>query len=488
MATPRWKGEIGIGPRLTGAFLLVALLTLAAGVIGLLGLRQAFAASATLRQSTEMIMAVQEIRVAIGPVPGPASDFLLTGDPTAPERYAAAIARVRARLAAYAAAHQLHQHSAAHAVSAHELIGATTAEVDKMAALGETIFTANDRQSSQELLSEIERRAAATTGRLDELVRNAEEDIQAATLAHAAAERNALVGLTASAALAVVLAVGLAVYSTYQITTPLAQLARAADRIAAGDLSSAVGVRAVGEIKQLADAFERMRRMLLHERDQVRLLAVLEERDRIGREMHDGLAQVLGYVNTKAQAVREFLRAGQPDMAGRNLEELVGAAREAYTDAREAIAGLRMEDASRRGLTEMLTEYVERFQRQSGVAVELALGASWDDECISSTVRVQLLRVVQEALTNVRKHAAAQHVRITLDSDSVQARVRVEDDGRGFYLSRLLSPEYAHYGLRTMRERAHAVGGTFRIESLPGEGTRIIVHVPREQPAEEARA
>ncbi len=184
----------------------------------------------------------------------------------------------------------------------------------------------------------------------------------------------------------------------------------------------------------------------------------------------------------------EFLRAGQPDVAERHLDELVGAAREAYTDAREAIAGLRVEDAGGRGLAEMLAEHVERFQRQNSIAAELAIGADWDDRCLSPTATAQLLRVVQEALTNVRKHASAQHVRITLDSDSVQARVRVEDDGRGFYLSRLLSPEYAHYGLRTMRERAHAVGGTFRIESLPGEGTRIIVHVPREQQAEEARA
>jgi len=480
MATPRWKREIGIGPRLTGAFLLVALLTLAAGVIGLLELQQAFQASATLAQSTEMIMAVQEIRVATGLLPGPVSDFMLAGDPTAPERYAAAIANARAKLAAYAAAHQLHRHSAVHAASAHELIGATAADVDKMEELGQTIFTTQDNAANLALLQEIETRAARITGRLNALLLNAEEDIQAAASARAAAERGALVGLTTSAALAVVLAIGLAIYSTYQITSPLAQLAHAADQIAAGDWASAVNVRAVGEIKQLAGAFERMRRMLVRERDQARLLAVLEERDRIGREMHDGLAQVLGYVNTKAQAVREFLKAGQPDAAERNIEELVSAAREAYTDAREAIAGLRMEDVSQRALAEMLAEHVERFTRQSGVAAELAVGANWDDRRISPTAQVQLLRVVQEALTNVRKHAAAQHVRITLDSDSVQARVRVEDDGRGFYLSRLLSPEYSHYGLRTMRERAHAVGGTFRIESMPNEGTRIIVHVPLE--------
>jgi nitrate/nitrite-specific signal transduction histidine kinase len=467
---------------------LVALLTFASGVIGLLELQQAFAASAMLVQSTEMIMAVQEIRVAIGPVPGPVSDFLLTGDPTAPERYAAAIAEVHTKLAAYAAAHQLHRHSAAHALSAHDLISATTADVDNLEEWGQAAFEADDRATGLQFLQEIEQRAATSTEHLDALLRNAEEDIQAAQVARAAAERNALVGLSASAILAVTLALGLAIYSTYQITTPLAQLARAADRMASGDLSSAVDVKAVDEIKQLAAAFERMRQILVRERDQVRLLAVLEERDRIGREMHDGLAQVLGYVNTKAQAVREFLKAGQPNVAERNIEELVTAAREAYTDAREAITNLRMEDVRERGLAEMLAEHVERFRKQSGILIELTISADWDDQRISPTVKVQLLRVAQEALTNVRQHAAAQNVRVALDTNSAQARVRVEDDGHGFYLSRLLSPEYSHYGLRTMRERAHAVGGTFRIESMPGKGTRIIVHVPLEQPGEEQRA
>jgi signal transduction histidine kinase len=282
-----------------------------------------------------------------------------------------------------------------------------------------------------------------------------------------------------SALLALVLGLGLGWYSTLRLTRPLAQLGAAADRIGANDLATPIRVPdAPGELGQLARTLEHMRRMLQHERERARRLAILEERDRIGREMHDGLAQVLGFVNTKAQAVREYLRTEQPAAAARHLEELIVAAREAYADAREAIAGLRVEGAAERPLAELLAEQIERFQRQSGLAAELKLAPEWTDAYLSATARVQLLRIVQEALTNTRKHAAAQHVTLSLTVENEQVHLCIADDGRGFHLSRLLSPDFSRFGLRTMRERAQAVGGVFRIESLPGQGTRLSVHVP----------
>ena len=233
-----------------------------------------------------------------------------------------------------------------------------------------------------------------------------------------------------------------------------------------------------GEIGRLAESFERMRLTIVRERGQVRLLAVLEERDRIGREMHDGLAQVLGYVNTKAQAVHEFLRAGETGLADRQLQELISAAREAYTDAREAIVGLRMNDVHDRGLAGLADEYVERFQRQSGVAANLVVTPSWDDSAVPATAKVQSLRIIQEALTNARKHAKASHIGVILDKSNNTALIMVKDDGCGFMLSRLLRPDFSRYGLRTMRERAQAVGGTLRIESAPGKGTCIMASFP----------
>jgi signal transduction histidine kinase len=207
-------------------------------------------------------------------------------------------------------------------------------------------------------------------------------------------------------------------------------------------------------------------------------LAVLEERDRIGREMHDGLAQVLGYVNTKAQAVQEFLRAGQTDQATQQLQQLIAAAQEAYTDAREIIVGLRLNDVHERQLTGLAEEYVDRFQRRSGVTTDLMIAPSWDDTAVPATVKAQSLRIIQEALTNARKHARAGHVGVTLDRRDNSAVIMVKDDGCGFMLSRLLRPDFSRYGLRTMRERAQAVGGTLRIESAPGKGTCIEATMP----------
>jgi len=243
-------------------------------------------------------------------------------------------------------------------------------------------------------------------------------------------------------------------------------------------LSEPVQVKASGEINRLANAFERMRLSLVQERGQARLLAVLEERDRIGREMHDGLAQVLGYVNTKAQAVREFLKSGESHVAERQIDELVTAAQEAYTDAREVIVGLLMNRVGQRDFRELLGEYIEQFTRRNEIAADLTVSPAWISQVITPTVQVQLLRIVQEALTNVRKHANADHVKVGLDIEDGQAVIRVEDNGRGFNLSRLLRPDYSRYGLRTMRERAQAIGGRFRIESAIEKGTCIIVWVP----------
>jgi signal transduction histidine kinase len=479
----RQRHDIGIGPQLATAFLAVALLTLSSGIVGLLSFWQASNAAQVLVDDAEMIRAVQEIRTAVGSLSGPPSDFIITGDPAAAGRYAAAQNQVAASIEAYESGHQFHSHSAEHSRSAETLITSTRADMAILAQLGEAIFASTDRQQAVSLSSEMEALLTAANLRLNELLINAEEDIQLARQAHASAQRSAYIGLIVTALLAFGLAIGLALVFTRSISRPLAELADAADRITAGDLSTPVLVQGSGEVGQLAEAFERMRLTIIQERGQLRLLAVLEERDRIGREMHDGLAQVLGYVNTKAQAAQEFLKAGDDKAAERQLQELVGAAREAYTDAREVIVGLRMNGVPERGLAELADEYVERFRRQSGVAAELVVASSWWADALPAKVKVQALRIIQEALTNARKHARASRVVVSLETENDTAVISVEDDGCGFMLSRLLRPDFSRYGLRTMRERAQAVGGSLRIESAPGKGTSIIAILPLSEAA-----
>lgn len=206
--------------------------------------------------------------------------------------------------------------------------------------------------------------------------------------------------------------------------------------------------------------------------------AIAEERGRIAHEMHDTIAQVLGYVNTKAQAVETVLGTGDTQRATEHLHQLAGAAREAYADVRENLMGLRAATGDDRNFRDTVHDYVQRWQDMSGVPVEVAnLVSETQWESIDPVVELQLLRIVQEALTNVRKHARASKVSLKLDHPGGWLEAVIADDGCG------IGPNIAgaglpRFGLTTMRERAEAVGGHLRIEPRPGGGTIVRVRVP----------
>jgi two-component system nitrate/nitrite sensor histidine kinase NarX len=96
----------------------------------------------------------------------------------------------------------------------------------------------------------------------------------------------------------------------------------------------------------------------------------------------------------------------------------------------------------------------------------------------SAAFRLQILRIVQESLTNVRKHAHARTVSVTICQQNEELQVEISDDGRGFNPLAIKREEWPHLGLQTMQERAEAVGGKFEIESTPGKGTKVRVSVP----------
>lgn len=212
----------------------------------------------------------------------------------------------------------------------------------------------------------------------------------------------------------------------------------------------------------------------LHER--LRALAISEERLRIAREMHDGMAQVLAYVNTKAQAVKEYLRQERLEEAGHQLEQLAGAARDVYTDTREGILALRTPAGPERSLGEAVRHFLERWEEQSGIRCTLATEGRVE---LDPAAELQLLRIVQESLSNVRKHSGADSVRVLLDSDHPgNIRVIIEDDGLGFDPEARSREGFPRFGLAVMRERAESIGGSFTIESTPGVGTRLTIEVP----------
>jgi signal transduction histidine kinase len=219
-----------------------------------------------------------------------------------------------------------------------------------------------------------------------------------------------------------------------------------------------------------------------HERLQhiLRELAIHGERARIAHEMHDGLAQVLGYVNTKAQAIEELLAVGQVERARQQLSELATAARSVYVDVRETILGLSSPIVSERGLVGALEEYVRRFTEASKLASRVEATSPARAVRLPPDVQTQVFRIVQEALTNVRKHASAQRARVRLDVKEQALTVRVEDDGKGFDPDAPLADGWPHFGMQTIRERAASIGAIVSWSGSGDEGAALALVVPLE--------
>lgn len=204
--------------------------------------------------------------------------------------------------------------------------------------------------------------------------------------------------------------------------------------------------------------------------------AVLEERERLARELHDGLAQLLGYVNTQTLAIKKLLRSGRREDAQAEVAQMEKTARRVYTDVREAILGLR---SSNGGLLEGVRSYVADFGQLAGLDVRLEIDDGAEKLSLPPSAEFQLVRIVQEALANVRKHADARTARVTVATGvNGELLVAVEDDGRGFAHECRQRTGWPHFGLQTMRERAEAIGGTLELDSQPGAGTRVRVSYP----------
>ena len=214
--------------------------------------------------------------------------------------------------------------------------------------------------------------------------------------------------------------------------------------------------------------------------DELQALAVQGERERIAREMHDGLSQVLGYVNTKSQAVEEMLIAGRVADARTQLTQLSAAARSVYVDVREAILTLAPPASSDRGVSAALEEYAGRYAESSKLAVRFAATPAAIAMPLSAAAQAEIFSIAREALTNVRKHARAHRVGLGLSLDGTDMVLRVEDDGVGFDADLLtVGPErWPHFGLAGMRERAEAVGGSIAWHSRPDAGTVVELRIP----------
>ena len=155
----------------------------------------------------------------------------------------------------------------------------------------------------------------------------------------------------------------------------------------------------------------------------------------------------------------------------------------AYEDIRQAMFGLRTMVSRGLGFIPTLTEYLHDFSELRKIPIDLRINNA-DAFRFSPPVEIQLIRIIHEALTNVFKHAQASHSAVKFEREGDATKITIEDDGKGFIPEQVMQKKL-HFGLKTMRERAEAIGGKLAVESAPGKGTRVIVILPfKERPDE----
>jgi signal transduction histidine kinase len=209
--------------------------------------------------------------------------------------------------------------------------------------------------------------------------------------------------------------------------------------------------------------------------------AVLAERNRIGQEIHDGLAQgftgILMQLGAAEEAMHECARSSPLPAILTRIRDL---ARDGLAEARRSVGALRPEQLKRQGLELALRALCERTTVDGRVKCHFE--GSMNAEGLAPEKQHELLRIAQEAISNALRHAHPNNVFIELIEDDSRWSLSVRDDGRGMTLNPELYAQQG-YGLNNMRERAGAIGGQFHIESKPGEGTRVRVCLPRKKAA-----
>jgi signal transduction histidine kinase len=215
---------------------------------------------------------------------------------------------------------------------------------------------------------------------------------------------------------------------------------------------------------------------LSREQDVKTMSAVMQERERLSRELHDGVAQLVSHLLVRLDTIKDLVETNRSQEAETELERLHGVADEIYQDIGDSITGLRS-NVAEQGLVRALQDYVDQFEERHRIRTTLRT----DDAAnhLPPLVALQLFRLIQEALTNIRKHAAAQEAAVTLLSYSAgQLRVAITDNGKGFIPDDQRNGKARPLGLTTMRERVEALGGTFNVSSQPGSGTQVIAIIP----------
>ncbi len=208
-------------------------------------------------------------------------------------------------------------------------------------------------------------------------------------------------------------------------------------------------------------------------RAEIEFNTIIAERTRLAREIHDGLAQTLGFLKLQAAQMENLLAANDIDRLQDSLSTTYKVLSGAYLDVRQAIDGLRI-SPNGEGLSTWLKETCLEFEENTGLPVNL--DESPADENLPPEIQVQLIRIIQEALSNVRKHACATQAWVSYRQIGQDFIIEVRDDGRGFSLEEI--PRVYRYGLQGMRERSELIGADIQVFSQIDEGTTVKIRIP----------
>lgn len=227
-------------------------------------------------------------------------------------------------------------------------------------------------------------------------------------------------------------------------------------------------LEAIGQ--HLGVAIENLR-LVLREKE----MAVSEERNLLAQELHDSIAQSLAFLNIQAQMLKESLRQGQLDTATAELALMGEGIQESYDNVRELLVHFRIK-MSHGELDEAIRSALEKFEGQTGIRT--SFNKEGDAVVPAATSTIQVLHIIQEALSNVRKHAGATEVDVAMRGDE-EFSISVRDNGKGFDSAQVVEENGSHVGIGIMRERAHRIGARLELDAEPGRGTCVTLSLPR---------
>jgi len=198
---------------------------------------------------------------------------------------------------------------------------------------------------------------------------------------------------------------------------------------------------------------------------------VLQERDRIAREIHDGISQALFFLNIKAREIETALLQRREPLD--EIRELQEAIKITDADVRQHIFALKRVAQDNRDLVAALKARIDNYQKAYGAKVDFRVDGEINTK-LNSQVKNKLVHVFQELLLNIRKHAGAERVLVKLSEDGRRFSMVISDDGKGFNTDSLKTKR-SSFGFKMLADDVRAMGADFELESAPGQGTRVVV-------------